>query len=450
MIEALRNTPKPILLLIISFLFPSELSLYLDGLRLPPHRVVLLPIILFAVYRIMIRSDIRIRSWDVMFVLFGVWTTYVYYQHTGDVDGFIFGASQALDSVGAYIVTRAYIRTPEQCRATLKAMVGAIGVAGLIALPETLLGELYTHNLMRELTGIVQPTGIDKRMGLTRAYGTFDHPIHYGTFCAGLFAFLWAAERRHAVRGKRAAIVAGATFLGLSSAPLLSLMMQSAMLIWERFTRGIAMRTAMTVAIVVGMYLGASLISNRSPITLIATGMTFDSWTGFYRIQIWTHGMENVWGSPWTGIGQAEWERPGWMVSSTIDAFWLVLTMRTGIPSFFILVTAISLLGRAVVVRGCQARDGALRRISNGWMMSLIALCLVGTTVHYWNVLYAYFFFFLGMAGWIADPTAWSSRQVASSPGQLKRRRHPSLEPGRPPVAVHEPAVPLYLPAPAH
>jgi hypothetical protein len=449
MAATLKNAPKSIIFLILSFLCPSELSIFIDGLRLPPHRVVLLILIPIAVFRILMRADIRIRSWDVALIIFGLWTTYVYQHHTGDWDGFIFGASQALDSVGAYIVTRAYVRTPQHCLAVLKVMMGAIVTAALIALPETLFGELYTHALMRDLTGVVQPVGIDKRLGLTRAYGTFDHPIHYGTFCAGLFAFLWAAERRQAARGKRAALVTGAAFLGLSSAPLLSLIMQATMLLWERLTRGVAMRATITVAIICGLYLGASLVSNRSPINLIATSMTFDSWTGFYRLQIWEHGLQNVWGSPWVGIGQAEWDRPTWMVSSTIDSFWLVITMRSGIPAFLILTTAIALLGRAVVVRGCQSRDAGLRRISTGWMMSLIALCLVGTTVHYWNVLFAYFFFFLGMAGWIADPAARVSREADNSAEHVQRRRHPSLDPGRRALPFAEPGLPPFLPAPA-
>jgi hypothetical protein len=449
MFQALSATPKPIILLIASFLFPSELSLYLGDLRLPPHRVVLIPIIFYAVAQMLIRPDFRIRSWDVMFALFGAWTVYVYYIHTGDQAGFIFGASQALDSVGAYILARALVRTPEQCLATLKIMLAAIIIAALIALPETLLGELYTHNLMRELTGIVQPTGIDKRMGLTRAYGTFDHPIHYGTFCAGFFAFLYAAERRLSARNKRAGIIVGATFLGLSSAPLLSIFMQGGMLIWERLTRQIAMRTAITVTIIVGMYVGAALVSNRSPIHIIATSMTLDSWTGFYRIQIWTHGLENIWMSPFIGIGQAEWARPQWMVSSTIDAFWLVTAMRTGIPAFLLLVAAILLLGRAAVVRGCRSRDANISRIAMGWMMSLIALCLIGTTVHFWNVLLAYFFFFLGMGGWIADPSAWSNRTVAAD-APLARKRHPSLDPSRWHRPEQEPALPPYAALPAH
>ena len=54
-----------------------------------------------------------------------------------------------------------------------------------------------------------------------RAYGTFDHPIHYGTFCAALLAQFWYATTSTMERRKRAVLLAGATFLGLSSAPIL-------------------------------------------------------------------------------------------------------------------------------------------------------------------------------------------------------------------------------------
>ena len=43
--------------------------------------------------------------------------------------------------------------------------------------------------------------------------------------------------------------------------------------------------------------------------------------------------MLNVWKYPLLGIGLGEWERPAWMFSSTIDAFWLVIMIRTGVPA---------------------------------------------------------------------------------------------------------------------
>jgi hypothetical protein len=69
-----------------------------------------------------------------------------------------------------------------------------------------------------------------------------------------------------------------------------------------------------------------------------------------------------------------------------------------------LLVLAIGLLVRNVVTNGMQRTDRETRSFAFGWMTCLIALTLAGCTVHYWNALYAYFFFFLGLAGWLADP----------------------------------------------
>ncbi len=250
----------------------------------------------------------------------------------------------------------------------------------------------------------------DFRMGLIRAGSTFDHPIHYGSFCAAAFALLWCAEPSNTRRLVRGAIVAFATFLSLSSAPLLSLGLQIVMLSWEYWTRGVAMRLHMTLAILAGLYIGMTAVASRSPIQLLITGMTFDPWTGIYRTLIWEHGLTNVWASPWTGLGLAEWDRPQWMISSTIDAYWLVLAMRSGIPAFLLLAAAIILMVRAVLRRGTRSKDKQRRRLSSGWIISMIALCLLGATVHFWNVPHAMFFFFLGLGGILADPKRVKSR----------------------------------------
>lgn len=130
--------------------------------------------------------------------------------------------------------------------------------------------------------------------------------------------------------------------------------------------------------------------------------------------------MENVWANPWFGIGLGDWERPWWMVSSTVDAFWLVIAMRGGIPTFLLLAIAILLIGRAVVNNQSKLADPVARRLAAGWLISLIALSLIGCTVHYWNVLHSYYFFFIGLAGWLADPRKISLKSYARR-RQLRR-----------------------------
>ncbi len=441
--RAVQRAPAPIIFVILSFLCPTELSLYVEGLRLPPHRISLILLFPFALWRLFAGPGLKVRAFDWLFIMFAVWQVWVFYQHTGGKEGIVYGGSLALESFGGYLVARAYIRDIESFRASLKLIAAAIIAAALVALPETLLGQIFTHDLLRSLTGYVHPTAVETRLGLSRAYGLFDHPIHYGTFCAGLLALFWYAERRANDRRKRAVLLTGATFLGISSAPLLCLGLQGGMLVWERVTRGVASRLSITLAILTGLYIGADMVSTRSPIAFIATGMTIDSWTGFYRLQIWEHGLNNVWANPWLGIGLADWERPWWMISSTVDAFWLVVTMRMGIPAFVLLALAVLLLARAVTRRGIKSRIRDVHLLGMGWMMSLIALCLIGCTVHYWNVLHAYFFFFLGLGGWLADPLK-QKLAVRALPRAAAPGRTAAL---RPAVPVPHPAYPGSAPA---
>ena len=435
MLKALSAAPLPVVLVIVSFLCPTEFSLYLGGLRLPPHRVALILFVPVALFRMLSRRDTHIRSFDLLFLAFAAWTLFAYWTHS-DWEGLVYGGSLGLESFGGYIVARAFVRTPDDIVNALRVMVLAIVAAALIALPETLLGQIFVHDALRALTGFVHPTAIEQRLGLTRAYGTFDHPIHYGTFCAALLALMWFAEKRASRRRARAALATAATLLGLSSAPILCLAVQGGLIGWERVTRGVKGRLMLTLAIIAAAYCGVAMVSNRTPFAIIATGFTLDPWTGFYRLQIWENGLANVVSNPWTGIGLNDWERPAWMVSSTVDAFWLVIAMRTGIPAIALLLAAIALLARAVVRGRARMPDKRFGRIGTGWVISLTALSLVGCTVHYWNVLNAYFFFFLGLGGVWADPVRYKlARAVASlQPGRAHPVQQPSLPQLPPPL----------------
>lgn len=397
------RAPWPILLVIASFLAPTELSLYLGGLRLPPHRVALIILLPFALLRMISRPDIKLRSFDYLFFAYNIWTVGVFMNHA-DHEGLVFGGSLALESLGGYLVARAWIRDLDGFLAAFKVLMLAVLVAGLVALPEMLFGQHITHDLLQGVTGYTHPRAIENRLGLTRAYGTFDHPIHLGTFSASMLALAWYAQARERTRNFRLAVIAMSTLTAMSSAPMLCIALQVGFLFWDQITRGMKSRIGMTLSLLAGVYIVASLVMTRSPVMFIATGMTLDSWTGYYRTVIWEWGMVNIWNNPWTGIGLGEWERPWWMVSASVDAFWLLIAMRGGIPAFLLLALPIILYCRAVVQRGSRHEDRRVRRIALGWMMSLIALSLAACTVHYWNVLYAYFFFFVGLVGWIADP----------------------------------------------
>jgi hypothetical protein len=430
MLDAFRKTPLPIVLVILSFISPTELSLVVGDLRLSPHRVVFLLFIPFALYRLAMRSDCRLKLYDVPFFGLAIWQTFVFTWHAGSA-GFAFGGSWALESLGAYLIARAYIRDIETLQATLRLIFVSIILAALIATLDTITGSYFVHETLRKMLGGDPMPAVEFRKGLARAASTFDHPIHYGTYCATMFALMWMSEPDRTWRYIRAAGMAIAALLAMSSAPLLSLGMQLAMMGWNKSTARIPLRTQMTLAIAVGLYLGVLMTAQRPPVQILISIATFDPWTGFYRMMIWEYGLENLWTSPWIGIGMADWVRPKWMYSTTIDAYWLVLALRSGIPALLLLVTGIFLIGYGVVKRGRRSSDLLRRRMSAGWMISLIAICLLGATVHYWNVPHALLYFFLGLGSALADP-----RRVTSATSIMSvsvRRQHPSfIRPERP------------------
>jgi hypothetical protein len=401
-------------LLIASFLCPTELSVYVGSARLPPHRALLLLLIPLAIWRLVGAKAFRVATFDVLFLFFGMWTVFVYIYHHGQADGLQTGAALAIDSFGSFIVARAYVRSEAAFEATAASLFGAVVVAGLMALPEMLGGQIFLHDFLAKVTGYVHPVAVEKRGGLTRAFGPFDHPIHLGTFCASGLALAAYAARRERAAITRSLFVAACAMTSVSSAPMLSLGVQVALMAFDKATRGIKGRVAIAFAVIAGAFGALSLVATRSPFALIATGLTLDPWTGYYRLMIWEHGLENVWSHPLTGLGLNDWDRPLWMVSSTIDAFWLVIAIRGGLPAFLLLVLGIAFLMFGATRRMRRASP-ALKRMGHGWVISLMALMLLGCTVHYWNVPFAYFFFFLGLGGCLADPVR-SAASVKARP----------------------------------
>ena len=403
MFRDLKNTPLPIAVVVMGYLGPQELSLFLGSMRLPVHRITL--IIMFSVAAVaFLRSRvIKLQLFDYAFFAFNGWTVLAYMAHLGTGDGIEYGGSLALESFGSYFVARIFIRDEKTFRGALGFIFIAVFITGAVALPEAILGKHFIHEILHKVTGYYHPISYEKRLGLTRAYSFFDHPIHMGTFCASIFALVWYSERSKTMKFAKSGFVAGATFLGLSSAPLLCVGVQGALLGWDRVTKGMKGRGAMTIALIVGGYTVLSLISTRNPFHILATGLTLDPWTGYYRVMIWSYGIDSVIQSPLLGIGLNDWARPAWMYSSTVDAFWLVIAMTTGMPAVFFVTLGIGSLLRNVHKARYRPLDVQSRPLRLAWTFALISLCLAGFTVHYWNAIFAYFFFICGIAGWMGD-----------------------------------------------
>lgn len=447
MMKVLRTAPLPIVLLAISLVCPTELSLFLGGLRLPPHRVALIVLLIAAIVRLARAKPIQLMACDWLMLAYGLWSVGVFMYHEGQGPGLQYGGSLALESFASYFVARVYVTTLEQLKATVSLLLMCVLVVGSLAAAESVSHTLIVHSFLKQLTGYDVEPGFELRRGLMRAYSTFDHPILYGSFCASTLALAWATARRMGQARRNVVLIAGVTYFGMSSAPLLCIGVQTILLVWERLSRGIPRRATLTVgAIVTGLF-AIGLFSNRSPFAIIATGFTLDPWTGFYRLLIWQHGLDNVARSPVTGIGLGDWTREWWMASDSVDAFWLVIMMRMGVPALTFLLLAIALLMIAIH----QQRVGMsreIRRVVIAWTFSMIAISLAGCTVHYWNNIHAYFFFLLGLMAWVGDSRLARRRAQVFARAKAKGAGAAQSVPSVPQIGPLGPRPPVREPLP--
>ena len=431
--------PFPVLLLIIGIITPIELSPVIGPLHMFPHRVAILIYFFPAMKRLFSSKLARPATYDYLFVAYNCWMLFTFMLHLDFMPGLQYGGSLVVESLGGYAIARAYIRTHDDFIATLNGLFKAVCFVGLLALPEAITGNHYVHLWLRFIGGVQPPANDEMRWGLHRSYATFNHPILYGAFCASVLSMVWVTEKRLTVKIAKALALSGATFLGLSSAPLNSLVVQGILGSLHRVTARFPNRMKILGIAFVILYLILSVVGDRSPIASIVSRITIDPQTGFYRTLIWGFGLDNVYAHPWIGLGLDPWVRPSWMHADTVDAYWLVVAMQEGIPAIVLLIAAIWFLIAAVHKRGPGQRPKREQRASVGWTLSFVAFTLAGFTVHYWDATHSYLFMLLGMSGWLADPLRVKSKVKAKLPQAAARAHWPEPVFGGPYGSAPEP-----------
>ncbi|MEP1595481.1 MAG: hypothetical protein ABJK20_12925, partial [Halieaceae bacterium] len=168
-----------------------------------------------------------------------------------------------------------------------------------------------------------------------------------------------------------------------------------------KVTKGISLRWSVLMGIFLLMWFAVSLASNRSPIKVFISYLTFSAHSAYNRILIWEYGSAEVGRNPLFGIGFGDWIRAPWM-SDSMDNFWLLTAVRYGLPALVFLVAAIVIL--AIRQAKMNARHRDLNRHRMAWLAIIIGLSVSGITVHFWNALFAYFFFLVGTGAWLVHP----------------------------------------------
>lgn len=386
------EVPIMVIIFLFTLILPVTLSFQLGPLRMTPGRIFLLVVLMPVALQLASGRIGRVILADWLILGYGLWTMLSLSVHHGGNVGMESGGILVVESIGPYLIARTQIRSLRQAIATLKFIVGVILVFALYTVPEAITG-------VNPLQGITGGGGIDKRMGLYRARGTFEHPILYGVFCASMIGVVWFGLRVNGERQSRRLLFLGgvtlSALMSVSSGVMAAISVQLLLIIWRYWTRVTQARWKLLIIVLFIGYVAVDILSNRSPITVLLHRLTFSAHTAYNRMIIWDWGFyQNALVHPVFGIGFNEWVRPSWMHSTSMDNFWLVQMVRYGMPAFLMLAVAVLTI---MFGYGRLRLSGQLANMRMGWMVSMVGIIVAACTVHLWNASYVYFFFIIGL-----------------------------------------------------
>lgn len=432
-ISQTANHRAVIILFVLCLVIPANFDI--AGLNLSTTRFfVLIALCPLMIQWISARAG-GIRAVDLFILLHGVWIVLALVVNHG-MPRFAYGGMILVETMGGFLIGRMLIRNASDYIMLFKLLLGVM----LFLLPFAFFELVSDRAIMQDLFRMVlgsshSDVNHPPRMGFYRVQSVMQHPILFGVFCSTTVAnayFIWSYSMPAALM--RTGLALTVTFTSLSSGALLASILQILMIGWGKVSGNAWKLLAIGTA---GLYIFLSFASNRGPVVLLIETLTFNSGTGWTRIHIWNHGIDDAMRNPMFGIGLNNWTRPHWLAES-VDNFWLLTSMRYGIVGWAFLAAAFILQGYKVTT--AKNLTDYEKQLRIGYMIGLVSLSLSLATVHIWGPPYVLILAYLGAGTWFytrpdPSPAASASDIETSQPSrpraemgapQYSRMRSPS------------------------
>lgn len=323
-----------------SLLIPAGISVSLGSLVLFPYRILLLALVPWIGLR-MSRPDFRFNFVDGLVLIAGLWLVIALIANMGFGGAWQAGGREFIDLVGGYFLMRASIRSVADVERLVKLISPALVVVGLILAVESISHRAIIAEIF-PLTGRAQELALEVRLGMIRAWGPFSHPILGGLIMASLLPVyaLWRGRTARKAAGVFATLCA---FFTISSAAIMSLVMSGGLAIyaWVMMMNYRKPNWQFIVYPLIGMVVVMQLFTQSGAARLIIRYLALNPSTGNFRLLIWDYGTASVALHPWFGIGYTDYQRAAWMVTGSIDNYWLLLAMHYGMVAPFSLIFAV-------------------------------------------------------------------------------------------------------------
>lgn len=373
-------------------------------------RILIICLLIPMLLRLMSGRYGGIKPPDYLIMLHCVWAYIALSVNHGLLNVSEFSIMYFVEMTGAYLIGRIFIRSVDDLAAFVKYLLIFILFSLPFSVIETQTGKSIINEFLRDVNPAPEifrlPGDVDyePRFGLLRAQFTLVHPIMYGVFCASLMAFALTLHTKG--KGVFSKIFWGSivwitTVTSVSSAAVLSALLQLGFLLIERFTRFIKGRWRLLGFASVGLYIFLEIFASHSPIAVFVSKFAFNPSTANNRILIFQYGSAEVMRHPIFGIGNNDWVRAPWMLRS-VDNHWLLKFMRYGIPGGGLLLVVV-IYSLTVAGRAKTAGNEALALAQRGYMICMIGWCIALGTVAINVEVNSYFMTLMAGGIWLAD-----------------------------------------------
>ena len=415
------TAPRLLAFFFLVLLLPLNFSL--GSLSLSPIRVLLLLAFVPLVLRWTMGGAGRITKGDILITLHSLWVGLALFAVHGS-DRIPFIGITIVEIFGSYLLGRTLIRNATDYQLLFRYFLIALAILAPFVLVEMVTSQIVISEILGRVAAThpkVQAGFADMRMGFFRAQTVFEHPILWGVFCSVGIANVFHIYRDKFLKSVfLTGFVTGMTFTSLSSAPLLSVAVQLITIGWGWITR-YAWWVLLGFAVL--GYVAIDLLSNRTPVQVLITYLTFNSASAYWRLLIWDFGSAEVLRHPLFGLGLGDWARPDWMFTASVDNFWLLTAMRYGLPAFLLLAAGIVTNLVQIIRADLSDRLADFRR---GYVIALVGLAITLCTVHAWGATFVFVMFYIGAGSWLftetaAEPAGAPQRAAVRGPARPPR-----------------------------
>jgi hypothetical protein len=390
--EPAVTAPWLLVFVMICLLTPGNFTV--AGAQLSMPRVMLLGFLPFLVWR-WLRGDAgKLNVVDILMLFCTLWMTLALIINHG-LSAATRGIIMSVEIFGGYLVGRMLIRNTADYRRFFMLLTCGLAVLLPFALVEMLTGK----NLIRPLfdTFLTIPprqSNLGMRLGMVRAQTIFEHPILYGLVGSMGVANMLYIYRDQFFRSLRlSGFFIFIVFTSISSGPMLSVLLQIALTVWDRFLRFLKGRWYILAGLGLFAVLLMRVASEFSVLDFVIQNFMFNPDTAAPRLIILEYGSAEIVRHPIFGIGLNEWVRP-WYKKSSVDNFWLNFAMRFGLPSLLFLILALVISTARIAMQKTLSRQEANYR--TGYLITLAGLVVTLGTVYIWGATFVFVTIFIG------------------------------------------------------